>query len=164
MAALTSSACTKNPLSSAPTSVTPAAVMPLITASELKELIVKSKKPAVINMWATWCEPCKAEMPEIARFKSSKSGERVSVFFISADTDPDAAVRFMIDLGLQGRGNYRLAENADEFGKVFAPTWSATLPTTFITDAQGALKTFWVGQTTQKQLEEKVTKAVGSTL
>lgn len=135
-------------------------VLPEITASKLQETIAASKKPAVINLWATWCEPCKAEMPELKKFRDSEQGKAVSVIFISADTDSAAASNFLKELGLESAQNYRLAENPDEFGTAWAPSWSATLPTTFIADAQGQLKTFWVGETTLKQLTEKVKKAL----
>jgi thiol-disulfide isomerase/thioredoxin len=46
-----------------------------ISSSELKTLIQKpGKKPGahkgtVVNVWATWCEPCKAEMPDLIKFR-----------------------------------------------------------------------------------------------
>lgn len=169
MTALASSACVKSEpeaatrLDSAGSAASgPFIILPGIKAASLKEKIVASKKPAVVNLWATWCEPCKVEMPVFKKFRDSKAGERVNVFFISADNSDDVgkALEFAEEMEIKGPFTYRLAENADEFGKAIAPTWSATLPTTFIFDAQGKLKTFWVGESTLKQLEAKVEKAL----
>lgn len=137
-----------------------ASSLPEITAVKLSELVASSKKPALVNLWATWCEPCKVELPAYKKFRDSKAAEGLSVIFISADSDRKAAAQFLKTVGLSGSSNFILGENADVFGRALAPTWSATLPTTFILDAQGGLKTFWIGETSLDELKNRVTKAL----
>lgn len=48
-------------------------------------------KVVVLNTWATWCAPCKAEMPTLARLAAAYAGKPVEVVVVSIDTADDAA-------------------------------------------------------------------------
>jgi thiol-disulfide isomerase/thioredoxin len=48
-------------------------------------------KVVVLNIWATWCAPCKTEMPTLARLQQAYVGKPVEVVAISIDTPDDAA-------------------------------------------------------------------------
>jgi thiol-disulfide isomerase/thioredoxin len=161
------SGCEKKPDSSASNAGTVSNQLALseIKAPDLKKRIKDSGKPAIVNLWATWCEPCRKEMPALVQFHRSKELQ-VNLFLISADPAAEAAKanQFLAGLGfkLEPSYLYRLGEDAETFGKGLAPTWSAILPTTFILDETGALRTFWVGENTQKQLEEHLSKALAA--
>lgn len=168
MAAAFASACKAGAPEAAPgassSSPAPSQAVALknITGAEIKSLIASSRRPAVVNLWATWCEPCRKEMPVFLKFHET-SGKKMSLFLISAN-DPkenQAASDFLRELKVGPDQNYfyRIGEDAEKFGKALAPTWSATLPTTFVFDGKGALKTFWIGETTQKQLEDRLKTA-----
>jgi thiol-disulfide isomerase/thioredoxin len=55
--------------------------------------------PAVINLWASWCEPCRAELPAFQRLAES-AGDRVHVVGIATRDDPDDSVALGDELGL----------------------------------------------------------------
>lgn len=58
-------------------------------------------KPVVINLWATWCEPCLREMPSLERLQS-RLGNRIAVLAVSEDRGGSAAVEpFIAKLGLK---------------------------------------------------------------
>jgi thiol-disulfide isomerase/thioredoxin len=48
-------------------------------------------KVVVMNIWATWCAPCQAEMPTLARLQAAYKGKPVEVVAVSIDTTDDAA-------------------------------------------------------------------------
>ncbi len=48
-------------------------------------------KVVVLNTWATWCGPCKVEMPTLARLQAAYAGKGVEVMAVSIDTPEDAA-------------------------------------------------------------------------
>ncbi|RYZ77372.1 MAG: TlpA family protein disulfide reductase [Proteobacteria bacterium] len=159
--ALMSSACTRGSDSAPP------AALKRITSEELKRLTANAGKPSVINLWATWCEPCKTEMPEFVKFLKSPAGKQVNFVLISADDleDHAKAANFLKQAGMAAQldgSSYQLSEDAETFGKAWSPTWSATLPVTFITDAKGQIKTFWIGETNQILLEERLQKALAA--
>ncbi len=88
----------------------------------------------VVNLWATWCAPCKEEMPTLAKLQASYAGKGVKVLPISldkGDEDIAKAKAFIADKAPLGfyHGDYALA---------FAVTPAAeALPTTLIFDRSG---------------------------
>jgi thiol-disulfide isomerase/thioredoxin len=54
------------------------------------------KGPALINVWGTWCEPCKQELPHLAQF-FAKYGDRVDVIGIAVEEKNQASVRKFVE-------------------------------------------------------------------
>lgn len=52
-------------------------------------------KPLIINVWASWCGPCREEMGSLERLSRSKAGKQFTVIGISTDDYPDAARAFL---------------------------------------------------------------------
>ncbi|MBI5436799.1 MAG: TlpA family protein disulfide reductase [Nitrosomonadales bacterium] len=52
-------------------------------------------KPLIINVWASWCGPCRAEMGSLERLARRYGGKQFNVIGISTDDDGDAAVAFI---------------------------------------------------------------------
>ena len=94
---------------------------------------------AVINFWATWCEPCREEMPALERLWRQQREQSVVVLAISTDVDPTVVAQFVsrqrytFPIGLDARG-----ELARQFG-------TRALPTTAIIDRDGYLSAFAFG-------------------
>ena len=91
----------------------------------------------LVNLWATWCAPCKAEMPALDRLQGHLGGADFSVVAINVDTrnlDTPAA-------WLKQTGIVRLAYYADPGGRVLPAIQKASgslgLPTTLLVDGQG---------------------------
>ena len=131
-----------------------------ISALALRDFVRKDAgkyQATVVNIWATWCEPCKVEMPQFVKFQKSAEARRVRVILMSADKPED---RELADAFLRQAGvsfdTYRLSEAPDVFVKNWEPRWVATLPATFIFDSKGKQTTFWVGETTLKELKSKI--------
>lgn len=87
-------------------------------------------KPVLINLWATWCGPCVAELPTLDKL----AGEgRLRVLTISQDTgDSDKVASF-----LQGKGLAHLDPWLDPEGAAASQWQVSTLPASIYYDAQG---------------------------
>lgn len=129
-------------------------------------------KVALVNVWATWCGPCRDEMPELAKFqklgKDPKTENPVPVFLVSADnqTDVELARSFLASAGvdfesvlIKGDQQIFIETWADKSSKDKSRKWSMTLPVTFVIDANAEVLSFHVGTSDLAGFKAMVKKA-----
>lgn len=97
---------------------------PRVTLAELKG------KPALINFWASWCEPCRQEAPELARLSRSLGG-RAAVVGIDYTDREDHARSFLRQYG------WKFPVLADPDGAYGGHYSFSGLPTTIVLDSAG---------------------------
>lgn len=111
-------------------------------------------KVVLINFWATWCAPCKAEMPLLQAYYEAHKAQGFEMLAISMDDSrADAEVR-----QLAQKYRFPVALKADSHFKGLGRIWR--MPTTFVVDRQGLLrKNGQVGdaEITQAELDAVVT-------
>jgi thiol-disulfide isomerase/thioredoxin len=91
----------------------------------------------VLNLWATWCAPCRAEMPSLARLEGELGGERFAVLAIDIEANnAERARQFLSEVGASRLGFY-----ADPTGRVLQELRGIRrgvgLPTTLLVDPDG---------------------------
>jgi len=91
----------------------------------------------LLNVWATWCVPCREEMPALDRLQGEAGNDRFSVVAVNIDTArPDRPKAFFQEIGVKN-----LALHSDSSGKVFQALQSSGklvgLPTTFLIGPDG---------------------------
>jgi thiol-disulfide isomerase/thioredoxin len=110
------------------------------------------KGPAVVNLWASWCTPCKRELPIYADFARGYAG-RVSVLGIDFQETDDSAAKALLK---RSRVGYPLASDPD--GKLHA----IGLPKLILVDADGKIAyQEYVEIKSAGQLESLVAKHLG---
>lgn len=113
----------------------------------------------VVNMWATWCAPCREEFPDLVKFHKAFEGRGVGVVSVSMDLPSDLESKVIPFLRDQKAGfpSYIKTPGGDEaFINAIDETWSGGLPATFIYDASGRLVKSIHGTTSHDSLAELV--------
>lgn len=109
----------------------------------------------LVNLWATWCPPCAAEMPILQRFFDRHRKNGFTVVAIE-DGDPEQEVRSFI--GARGL----------TFPVLLDPTYQATdhvfktgnLPSSYVVDRGGTVRLMWFGAISEANLEKYVTPLI----
>jgi len=90
-------------------------------------------KVLVVNFWATWCGPCRVEMPYLEELQNKLGGDNFKVITIAAGRNPPA----MIDLFFDREGLSLLTKHRDPKMQFATALGVTSLPTTVIIDATG---------------------------
>ena len=122
---------------------------------------LKQGEVTVVNVWASWCVPCRDEHPLLTEL--SKRGD-IKVDGINYKDDPENARRFLGTLGQPFA-----AVGADQSGRVAVDWGVYGVPETYIVDGAGMIRYKWIGQLTPEALTgvlaaeiEKAKSAVGT--
>jgi thiol-disulfide isomerase/thioredoxin len=129
-----------------------------VTAEELKQAVSNaSAKVVLVNLWATWCGPCREEFPDLLRLEREYRGRGLKVFLVSADFENELPVvkRFLARQGVTFP-TYFKAQKDMEFINGLEPRWSGALPATLLYDSTGRLRDFWEGKATYAMFRQKV--------
>lgn len=103
-------------------------------------------KVVVLDFWATWCGPCKVEIPWFIDFEKQYKDKGFAVLGVSMDEDGWEAVRpYMQERGI----NYRVMVGNDQVGQLYGGLDS--LPTTFLIDREGRIAKVHIGLETGKE-------------
>jgi len=94
-------------------------------------------KIVLINFWASWCAPCRAELPKLDRLAAHYSPKQMRVVAINVDRDPTPAKRLLNELGL---ANAHLDVLWDTRSKAVSAYNIQSMPSSVIVDARGVVR------------------------
>lgn len=104
-----------------------------------------SGAPVVVNIWASWCGPCRAEMPLLEQAAGDFAG-RVTFLGLASKDDRSSARDFLADVGVTYPSLF------DHSGAIRGELGLRGFPTTFVFDARGQIRDVIVGGVTEQQL------------
>lgn len=109
----------------------------------------------LVNLWATWCPPCKAEMPTLDAYYQAHRKEGFTLIAINAGDSAELVQEFV--------KQYQLSlpvwlDPQNEASRVFRVM---SYPSSFVIDRQGVVRLAWVGAITRNMLEKYVTPLIG---
>ncbi|MGH8894612.1 MAG: TlpA family protein disulfide reductase, partial [Actinomycetes bacterium] len=111
--------------------------------------------PTVVNLWASWCEPCRREMPRL-RASADRLGSRAVFLGVDTKDDEGAAWQVLADVRV------RYAQVADPDGRLLAGLGLPGIPATYVVDPRGRVVYRHVGEMDRRDitaLEEAVAAA-----
>ena len=111
-------------------------------------------KQVVLNFWATWCPPCRAEMPDLDRVAREYREQGVTVLAIDQMESPERVTSFLEEIGL--RENPAFDSLLDTDGSVGQLYRVNALPSTFIVDDQGKIRDVHLGPISESTLRAKL--------
>jgi peroxiredoxin len=147
-------------------SVIPAAQRPMaprisgttLTGARLSVAALRGA-PVVINFWGSWCSPCQAEAPALARVAADTRGLGVHVVGIDVRDNPSAGLAFE-------QGHRIPFPSISDPNSLIAATFGAVAPTatpsTYILDSRGRIAWAYFGRTQYNQLELAVVRVAQS--
>jgi len=106
-------------------------------------------KPIILNFWASWCGPCKMEMPEIQAFYEEYGGE-IHFILVSLDDSPDTAKAFIEDEG------YTFPVYFDNTSMGAYTYGASSIPLTYFIDAEGNLVAYYMSAMSESVLQQGV--------
>ena len=96
-------------------------------------------KIVLLNFWATWCGPCRAEIPDLVDLQKRYADKFEIIALATDEDDPDEVRRFVLQSGI----NYRVALSSDAVRRDYGGI--AALPTSFVIDPEGRIVQKHVG-------------------
>lgn len=126
-----------------------AALLPADTPADFSDLVLRTAdggerrlaelvgQTLVLNMWATWCVPCRTEMPHLQALQEKRGGADFQVVALNVDVgNPDKPARFLKEIGATSLVDLRDPEMR-AFNQLKSKGLVLGLPTTFVVDRNG---------------------------
>ncbi|WP_236709974.1 TlpA family protein disulfide reductase [Longilinea arvoryzae] len=108
-------------------------------------------KVVLVNFWATWCSPCKEEMPLLQAYYDAHKAEDFTLVAVNVSDDVEDAQAFIAQNG------YTFPVWSDPPGNVLIDLNMNGLPASLVIDAQGKLVKRWIGPLAQEDLDDVIT-------
>jgi thiol-disulfide isomerase/thioredoxin len=108
----------------------------------------------LVNNWATWCPPCKAEMPTLVEYHNEHKADGFSIIAVDAGETPDVVSQFAISYGM----NFPVWLDPD--GEALKAFRNGTLPNSYVIDRNGTVRYAWTGEISRAMLEKYVTPLI----
>jgi len=130
-----------------------------VSIDQLDAYIQNTKKPLVVNFYASWCAPCLHELPYFQETIKQYSNENVELVLVSMDIKKNYPVKlneFVKKNKLQGTLFWLNETNADVFCPRIDSKWDGGIPATLFINISSGYRKFFERQLTEKQFKGEV--------
>jgi thiol-disulfide isomerase/thioredoxin len=131
---------------------------PMDEAAFTRTLAANRGKIVLFDFWATWCEPCRAELPQLVRLQEKYRGRGLVLLTVSAD-EPEseaAALEFLAKTGVRPPAYIKRVANDEDFINSIDAKWSGALPALFLYGRDGARAASFFGETDTADVEKAI--------
>jgi thiol-disulfide isomerase/thioredoxin len=126
-----------------------------------KAVAAHKGKVVLVEFWATWCVPCRQEMPELVKLEKKLRARGLDVVMISVDdpTDNAKAAQVLKETAMPVAGFLRDVSDEDKFCASVDPGWtSGAVPAIFLYNRTGKKARAFIGATPMKDVEAALEK------
>jgi thiol-disulfide isomerase/thioredoxin len=166
---VSAAAQTKRPVRPKPvapkTPVVPPVKVTQVDEAGLRKLLVPNGKPLLINFWATWCDPCREEFPDLVKLDQEYKG-RIDFLTVSLDDPEDIATtvpKFLASMKAEMPAY--LLKTPDESAVIasISKDWHGGMPFTALYKPTGELAYFREGKVIMETLRSELDKLTTGT-
>ena len=133
-----------------------------INLAGLRKALTAERKPLLVNFWATWCDPCREEFPDLVKLDAEYKGK---IDFITISLDDLAEInrdvpKFLSDMKAQMPAYLLKAEDDDAAISIVSKNFSGALPFTILYDATGKEAYFRQGKVKLETVKAEIDKVL----
>lgn len=137
-----------------PLSLPPAGAFPSVSPEEFEGILVGLRgRPVVVNVWASWCAPCRTEMPLLQRAADTYV-QRAVILGVASNDDIESAKAFLDELGITYPNVF------DPTGRIRVTLGLTAYPTTYVFGADGKIRARVDGGISEQQLTALIDDAL----
>lgn len=138
----------------------------LLRSDQYRARVVAPKRGRVllVNFWATWCDPCREEMPKLVAATKAFSSKDLAVILVATDTLKTAreVPKFLADVKVPFVCWRVKGGDPQLFIDAVDKSWDGTLPYTLVYDRKGEVAVRLAGGQTEASFTEAIRKALGA--
>ena len=135
--------------------------LPTLDEAAFQKLVEAHKGKVILyDFWATYCEPCRAELPKLMRLEAKLRSQGFELITISADEPEQAAAaeKVLKQFAVRGPVYRKQAKDDDQFINSIDTKWSGALPALFLYDKAGRKVKSFIGETDMGTVESAIRK------
>jgi thiol-disulfide isomerase/thioredoxin len=135
-----------------------------IDSTLMRQLLTPKERPLLVNFWATWCDPCREEFPDLVIIDKEFSG-KIDFLIISLDdpTDLDKAVpAFLNEMGATMPSFLLSTTDEDEAINWVSKNWGGALPFTILYNKDGSVAFSRLGKVSAARLRQEITPLISA--
>lgn len=132
-----------------------------LTLDAYSKLIAAHKgRVVLVNFWATYCVPCRTEIPDFVKLADRLRARGLDFVLISADEpEQEAQARKFITIAkIPGPFYIKSADDNDKYAAAIHAKWEGELPASFIYDRSGKKVGAFIGEVPMKNIEDIIAK------
>ena len=120
-------------------------------------------KVILMDIWAAWCEPCRAETPELVKLSTQLGPKGLDYVTVTLDSPGELsyAEKFLHKNLVPFPAYYRKTKDGDAWVRNVNPQWTGTLPALFLYDRKGKLSKSFIGSVSPEVLESAIRELLG---
>ena len=145
----------------------PSVVVRAIDGPSLNAILKReaAPRPLLVNFWATWCDPCREEFPDLVKLDQQFRPQGLDMISVSLDDLADIKIgvpKFLSEMHATMPAYLLNVSDPDQIISTVDPKWSGALPATFLYDAEGKVVFKHFGRFKLLELRAAIEKLVGS--
>jgi thiol-disulfide isomerase/thioredoxin len=142
-------------------------VVSAIDIEALKQIITEQReRPLLVNFWATWCDPCRDEFPDLVKIDSEYRPHSLDFVTISLDDFSDIKTevpKFLGSMKATMPAYLLNVSDPEPAINMVDPQWSGSLPATFLYNSNGEVVYKHLGRVDPNELRAAIDKLVKKT-